>query len=212
MPVPSDFLPALGKYGDIAYQYLLKHLSEDQISEYIVHLRTTSATHGEAYRYITKEHGHQDTVFYALESMTRINDLYEAAQYPSIEPIDPEQAFTAAVLALRAGMLIGAVVGDDGKDAIIALAEYGRRFAVNVGKRVDAFTHYLVSLFQNYYNSHGRYPTNKEVVGELEKLIRHGFINNVDDDGTVDWGQNGLTAIKALEKRLTRIRKNLPCR
>lgn len=206
---PSDLLLTLIRYGNIAHDYLCNHLSNKDISEYLDFLNNATITHGEAFRLITKEHGHTETVFYALESLSRINAMCNTAECPSETPVDPERAFIVAFSALQAGMLIGAIADDKGKEAIITLAEHGKKFALNAGRSDDEFTHYLVKLFQDFYQGRSRYPRNKEVIAVLEKAQRQGFIHTIDDT-TVEWGEKGSTRITTLEKdRLPRIRKKL---
>jgi hypothetical protein len=208
MPDPSDFLPFLIQYGNIAHEHLLKHLTNEQISDYLDYLHKPATTHGEAFRRITVEDGHPTTIFYALESLGRINALCNAAECPSEESITPESAFQAAFAALQAGMMIGAIADDKGKEAIIALAQHGRKFAANVGGHDDDLTKYLLELFQDFQKKHVRYPRNKEVLNLLESKVGQGFIYSVDDE-EIEWGKSARTKISTMGNRFTAIRKKL---
>ena len=206
---PSDLLTALVQYGNIAYEYLRKNLTNDQIAAYLDYLHSPTTTYGEAFRHITEEQRHPEAVFYALESLGRINALCNAAECPSESPITPDRAFIVAVSALWAGMLIGAVVDDKGKEAILALAKHGKKFAESVGKNDDEFTSYLVSLFQEFHKTHDRHPRNKEVIALLESCEGQGFIHTINDD-VIEWGDRAAsTKLTTLPNRLTRVRDKL---
>lgn len=65
---PSDFLPEFIKDGNIAYEYLRKHLTDDQIFANLDYLNTPKTTYREAHSHITDEDGHPEIFFYALDS------------------------------------------------------------------------------------------------------------------------------------------------
>lgn len=205
---PSDLLPALIKYGDIAHEYLHKHLSADQISDYLDYLDIPTTTHGEAFRLITVEHGHPESVFHVLGALSRINAMCNAAECPNEEPLDPGRAFLVAFSALQAGMMIGAVVDDEGKEGIIKLAKHGIKFAENVGRKPDELTMYLENIISDYNQKHNKFPAYKEVLRILEGKQGQGFIHTVDDV-SLEWGKDGTTSLGRLEIRVSEIRKKL---
>jgi hypothetical protein len=205
---PKDCLPVLIKCGDIIFEYLKKHLTVKQISTFLNYLNRPGITHGQVFRYITQKHGQPESIFNAIVSLARISNLCDAADFPSQEPLHPNGAFHVAFSALMAGMHIGMIADDEEKKALNTIVKHGKKFALSVGKHDDLFTLYLNYIFDEFHKSNGRYPQNKEVVTILESKQHNGFIHTVEKDGTVEWGKEGSTGLKALEKRLTKIRKN----
>ena len=206
---PVDCLPILIKCGDIIYEYLRKHLTDEQISVFLKYLDSPGITYGQAFRYITQEHGQTETVFNAIDSLVRIRSMCDAAESPGQNALSPDRVFHVAFSALRTGLLIGMVADEEQRQALTVLSTHGKKFAESTGKHDDQLTHYLMSIFQGFHNLNGRYPSNKEVSAKLEKDQGNGFIHTVEYNGSVEWGENGLTGMKGLEKRLTKIRKRL---
>jgi hypothetical protein len=206
---PSDCLPALIEYGNIAYEYLHKYLTDDQIAAYLDYFHTPTATKRELYGHITKEHGHPEIVYYALESLARINALCNAAECPSEEPIDTGRAFLVAYEALRAGVMIWAIVDDKGRKAILALAMHGKKFAESVGRKPDKFTKLLESIVTEYYQQNGSFPNYMKVLRILKQQQGNGFIHTVDDNNTIEWGEEGTTSLPTLKNKLSIIRKKI---
>jgi len=208
---PIDFLPALIQYGDIAFNFLRKHLSEKQISEYLDYLHEPTTTHGEAFRRITQEHGQPEKVFFGLEALGRINALCSSIESPSEKALDPEKAVLVTFSALRAGMMIGAVVDDDDRESLIALAKHGAKFAGTVGKKDDDLTHFLVSMFEDFRIKNKRLPRNKEALALLARYANtreNPFIYMMDDESLL-WGNSGTTKISTLRNRFTKVRKKI---
>lgn len=94
------------------------------------------------------------------------------------------------------------------KEAIPALVKLGMKFAESAGRREDEFTRYLVTLFQNYYESYRRYPRNKEAMELLESKLGQGFIHAIDDE-EIEWGKSGTTKLSTMKNRFTATRKRL---
>jgi hypothetical protein len=211
----SNFLPALIRYGNVAYEYLRKHLTDDQICSYLDLLNTPSTTHGAAHKIITEEHGHHDKIFFALDSLGRINGLCNAAECPCDERIDSGRAFLVAFSALRAGMLIGAIVDDKGKKAILVLAKHGEKFANYTGRKPGKFTKLLEAIVTDYHQHNGYFPNYKEVLKILKRQANNymskggRFIHTVDDDGSIEWGDKGMTSLPTLKNKLSDIRKKI---
>lgn len=208
---PSDLLPALYQYGNIAHEYLHKHLTDEQISDYLDYLQGSTTTHGQAFRHITREHGHPETVFYVLASLSRINAFCDAAECPDEESYDPGRAFHVAFSALQAGIMIGTIADDKGKEAILAWAKLGKKFGDNVGRKPDKLTTFLENIVSNYYQEHNKLPSYKIVLSILETLQGQGFIHTIDDE-SIEWGENGTTSLRSLENRLVDIRGGIKSR
>ncbi|MGA2553212.1 MAG: hypothetical protein ABSF20_00310 [Smithella sp.] len=210
MVTPSDYLPALIRYGDIVYEYLRKHLTDDQISSYLDLINTPNMTLRIALEIITKKHGHPEIVFYSLESLARINALCNTAECPSEEPIAAERAFLVTFSALQTGLMIGAIADDKGKEEIFALAKHGKKFAESVGRKPDKFTKLLESIVIDYYQQNGSFPNYMKVFRILKQRQGNGLIHTVDDDdGTIEWGEKGNTSLPTLKNRLSIIRKKI---
>jgi hypothetical protein len=73
------FIPELTKSRDIIYNYLSRHLTNDQINAYKDYLYTPTTTFGDAYRYITEELSLPDTIYHALNSFAKVSILCDAA-------------------------------------------------------------------------------------------------------------------------------------
>jgi hypothetical protein len=164
---------------------------------------------------ITKEHRHPEIVFYALESLARINALCNAADCPSEEPIDAGRAFLVTFSALRAGMIIGAIADDKGKEAILALAKHGKKFNNYTGRKPDKFTKHLESIVADYHQQNGSFPNYRKVLRILKQqadnYMSEGdrFIHTVDKDGSIEWGDKGITLLPTLKNKLSIIRKKI---
>ncbi len=210
MQDPSDFLPQLAKYQNIAYEYLNYYLTDDQISAYLDFFHTPTTTHGKARSHIIEEHGHPETVYHALDALSRINALWDAVEWPNDRPVDPRQSFLISMYALQAGAVIGAIrAGSVKEQPILALAEHGQKFAKNTGRKPDRFTKRLESIVAEYQLQNGRFPHYVEVIAILKRQQGDGFIHTVDDDGTIEWGEKGNTPIPILKNKLSGIRKKI---
>jgi len=209
---PSDYLPALYRYGDIALEFLRQYLTDDQIHAYIDLFNTPTMTLRVALEIITKEHGYPENVFYALESLARINALCSAVECPSEEPIDAGRASFAAFEALQAGMMIGAIVDDKGKEEILALAKHGKKFDNYTGRKPGKFTKLLESIVTDYYQQNGSFPNYMKVLRILKQQQGNDFIHTVEDDGTIEWGDKGTTSLPTLKNKLSIIRKKIKSR
>ncbi len=205
----ADCLPDLIKYGDIVSEYLAKHLSEDQITTYLNYFNSPTRTYGDTLRHITVNDGHTDIVFYALESLWRIAALCDAAENPSDEPLDSRKAFYAVFSALRAGMVIGAVADDKGKEAIFALAKHGQKFAKSVGKKPGKLSNLLESMHKKHFSEHQEFPDYKRVIWLLKKEIGKGVVHSVDEIEGVEWGHSGSIGCQALKNKLSDIKKKI---
>lgn len=206
---PIDFVPVLVKCGDILFQYLKKHLTDKQISGFLKYLKSTDAKEGQNLHYITEQQGQPVGVYNALVAFARINNLCDAADSPGTEQVKYETAFRVAISGLLSGIVVGGIADEKQIRSLQALARHGEKFALSVGRREDEFTRHLRELCRFFHDTHGKYPSSKEVMQILEKERGRGFIHTVQDDGTVEWGKEfRLTGSKAIEKRLTKIRKN----
>lgn len=209
MVIPSDLIPALVEYGNIANNFLRKYLTDAQISDYLDYLNDPATTHGEAFRRITVEHGHTESVFYAVDALGRVNALCNAAECPSKEPLEAGRAFIVAFSALQAGMMIGAVVDDKGREAIINLAAHGAKFAGSGGRKPGRFSQLLESIVREYYRHNHDFPDYMEVVSLLNNEIGKGIVNSVDETEGIDHGASGSIGIPALKNKLSEIRKKI---
>ncbi len=104
----------LRRYYNTVLDYLDNYLTRDKLSPLQDYFHLPSTTYSDALSFVTEVHGYPKEVFFALESLERIKALIDAKQSPSEEPISPERAFLVAYSALRAGMMVGAIVGEKG--------------------------------------------------------------------------------------------------
>lgn len=209
----KDFRPLLFQWQKEITNYLTKYLPIEEIPRHLDVIAT--GTLGESRQTILADH--PPAVHDGLIALSRVLNLFEAADFAANHPDHPTtqaRALTAAVMALLAGFNLARALDEDLAQPLI---RYSLKF-MDAGKQqrdtTDALDEVLDNIVDEHVKTRGKLPNWRQVVRCLENYAeqRHPVIQEVEidneDEGRVFWkGSDTPTSFKRVRERLTLIRK-----